>query len=218
MGEPFMPTPGGDKGDPGKDKKFEIMPKPELQEDWTEDKTETENGQPLKHRVLDEKGNAVYKEDRWYQKGEVPSPETVGGHRQTFHTYDDQGRVVEEVGQTLSTAPDNPKHEQQWKTTYEHGEGGSCTETGEIETGKDAGHKWRKTKEVKHLDSGRKIVTEKIEILAQGKNPEKSAPGKASVVVKYFKDKNWLGEKTTGKDGEEYVKLASGVEELPTWE
>ena len=213
-----MPTPGGDKGDLGQDKKFEIMSKPELKDGWDENTTETENGQPLKHRIFDEKGSAVYKEDRWYQEDQEPSPDTIGGHRQNFFTYDDQGRAVEEIGQTLSTAPDHPKHEQQWKTTYEHGEGGSCTTTGEIETGKDAGHKWQSTKEVQHLDDGRKIVTEKTKILEQGNNSEKPEPGPVSEVVKYFKDRKWLGEKSTDKEGNEHINLAGSVEELPNWE
>lgn len=219
MGEPKFPTPGEDRRDQGGEKKFEARTKPELGEGYTENSQKTENDQPLKYEVFDEKGNVIYREVRWYRKSETPSQETMGGHRQHFFKYDDQNRVTEEVGQALSTKPGDPEHEKQWRNSIEYGEDDSCVKTGTIETGPDTGHKWQAMSETKRLEDYRRIVTEITKILEQGQNLEKPDPGLTSKAVRYFKGREWLGTKTTDlRTNQEYENLAQGTKKLPDWE
>ncbi|PIS42804.1 MAG: hypothetical protein COT24_01590 [Candidatus Kerfeldbacteria bacterium CG08_land_8_20_14_0_20_40_16] len=199
-------------------KKLEIKPKPEIPKGGKENTSETENGQPLKHEILDENGNVIYHEEKWYQKDQTSSPETIGGHRQQFFQHDEQGRVVEEVGQSLSTKEGDPKHENQWKIVTEWGDKDDKTQIGIIETGPDAGHKWKTSKELIHdFGDGRKIVKETTEIIKQGKNPAKPSIG-TTEKIKFFKGKQWLGERTKDSSGKESKFLAAGVEKLPNWE
>lgn len=200
-------------------KKFEVKPKPEVPEGGSEDINETENGQPLKHEIKDTQGNVIYREEKWYQKDQEPSEETLGGHRQQFFQHDEQGLVIEEVGQTLSTKEGDPKHENQWKVVTEWGDKNDKTQIGMIETGPDAGHKWKTNTEVAHdFGDGRKIVKETTEIMKQGQNPNKPKRG-ASEKIKFFKGKRWLGERTKDlESGRESKFLAAGVEKLPDWE
>lgn len=60
---------------------FTEMPKPEVPEGVREEEEKTENGEPLKHKIFNENGEISYQRERWYRKGEVPSPDSLGGDR-----------------------------------------------------------------------------------------------------------------------------------------
>jgi hypothetical protein len=215
-----IPPSGDDSENQGEtESSFEAYAATEAVDGMEERTKKTENGQPLKREVADANGNTVYRESRWYQEGQDPSADTIAGHRQQFFEYDDQGRQVEELGQTLSTQEGDPKHENQWRVSSEYGEGGEKTQTGMIESGVDAGHSWKMERKVKEdFGDGRRILIETNEILEQGKNPEKAEAGPVSEKLKFFDGSKWVGDKVTNmQTGEVSEFLASGVEKLPNW-
>jgi hypothetical protein len=201
------------------ERKFEVYQAPELTDGMQENIQQTENGQPLKREVIDAKGNIIHREARWYQQGQEPSPDTLAGHRQQFFGYDEQGRQIEELGQTLSTQENDPKHENQWRINTEYGEGDSKTQTGRIESGIDAGHAWRISRDVyKDFGDGRRILIEVNEILEQGQNPDKPAVGPISQKLKYFDGQTWIGDRITNmQTGEETETVAKNIKQLPNW-
>ncbi|PIY96883.1 MAG: hypothetical protein COY66_02480 [Candidatus Kerfeldbacteria bacterium CG_4_10_14_0_8_um_filter_42_10] len=201
------------------EEKFEIKPKPEIPEGGRENKIDAENGQPLKYEVLDEGEHVTYREERWYQKDQVPSPETMGGHRQQFFQYDDQGRVTEEFGQTLSTEEGDPKHENQWRNTHQYPEDGGHILKGVIEHGKDKGHEWQTTTTEQPLGENGKVVIETNEILEQGQNLEKPEKGTIFEKRKYFDSAGvWVGnENIDHQTGEITHNFPKDATELPEW-
>ncbi|MFA6392096.1 MAG: hypothetical protein WCW66_05120 [Patescibacteria group bacterium] len=212
--------PGGDPGESDESKiNFNVFEPPELTDGMQERVKQTENGQPLKKEMVDANGNVLHREERWYQKDQEPSPDTLAGHRQQFFGYDDQGRQIEELGQTLSTQVGDPKHENQWRINTQYGEGDSKTQTGKIESGVDAGHSWKITRDVyKDFGDGRRILIEATEILEQGQNPEKPEVGPISQKLKYFDGNKWVGDKIKNmQTGEETETLAKDAKQLPNW-
>ena len=203
-------------------KKFEVLPPPEVTENHTEQKLKEQNGQSHIYKISNEKGQLIYKRSSWYDKP-TPEPDPEKdipvSDRQQFFTYDEQSRVTEKFGQTLSTKEGDPKHENQWRINHEYGEGGQHAQTGIIETGPDAGHSWQTTIEtVKDFGNGRRIVKETNTILEQGQNPNKPEKGTGFEKLKYFEGGKWLGETTTNlKTGETSEFLAPDVEKLPDW-
>lgn len=214
---PFLgPKPDNSENSPHK---FQVYATPEITGEMRETVKTTENGQPLKKEIFDTKGNVIHRESRWYQDGQKPSPDTLAGHRQQFFSYDEQGRQVEELGQTLSTQEGDPKHENQWRVTTEYGEGGAKTQTGAIETGVDTGHSWKIGREVyKDFGDGRRILVETNEILEQGQNPNKPRAGVISRKLKYFDGNIWIGDRITNiQTGEESISLGKNIKQLPDW-
>jgi hypothetical protein len=202
-----------------KAKKFEVKPKPEVPEGGSEQKQKAEKNKPEKNEIKDANGNVIHREEKWYEKDKKPTPETLKGHRQQFFKHDEQGRVVEEQGQALSTKEGDPKHENQWRIVTEWGEGDNRTRIGEIETGLDAGHKWKSSKELVHdFGDGRRIVKQTTEIMEQGQNKEKPAKGSKSEKIQFFKGKRWLGERVTDEKGRETTQFGAGITKLPDWE
>lgn len=195
------------------------MPRPEMKEGYKTARTQTENGQTLTEDILDQNNNLIHRDERWYQEGQAPSPEFVGGHRQTFYTYDEEGRPKDVIGQTLDTQPGDAKHENQWHLAHQY-DGGRDTVTGTIEHGQDKGHKWSKTEEViKDFGDGRKIIKETTEILDQGQNKKRPAAGEKHEKLKYFEGDKFIGEVSTNLNTGETSKpwLAEGIEKLPDW-
>lgn len=215
-----MPPTGDNSENQGEtEANFEIYTAPEITEGIQENIKTTENGQPLKKEITDTNGNVIYRESQWYQQDQEPAPDTLAGHRQQFFGYDDQGRQIEELGQTLSTQKGDSKHENQWRINTKYGEGESKIQTGIIESGADAGHAWRITRDVyKDFGNERRILIETNEILEQGQNPEKPIAGPVSQKLKFFDGHKWLGDKTKNmQTGEETENLAANVKQLPNW-
>jgi len=199
------------------EKQFELMAPPEAKPGYSANVSETENGEPLNRTITDEKGRTIYYEEYWYVKDKVPSPDSLGGHRQEFSDYDPKGRVSTEVGQNF---PDDPKHkDHQWKIEHSYGEeDGSHTMSGVIETGPEAGHRWKTIEQIRDLDATRRIIVETTEILEQGKSQDKPVAGSVFRKTKFFENDEYLGEKAELPDGQVKPTLAPGVEELPNWQ
>ena len=207
------------------EKKFEVMSPPEVTENHTEQKLKEQNDRSHIHEISNEKRQLIYKRSSWYDKP-TPEPDPEKdipiSDRQQFLTYDEQNRVTEELGQTLSTNEGDPKHENQWRTTTEYTKDGQ-TPTGKIETGPDSGHTWQEIeKEIKRFDDGRRIVEVMNTITAQGQNMKKPEKGDQFKKVQYWMGNKWLCEQVYhlggSKKGQVTEQFADGVEKkIPDW-
>ncbi len=163
---------------------FENPPKKSPEHPKQETLKQTKDGFWLKQIMKKEKGRLVYERKKLFIDRIHPQEGKEKYDYEKHFKYDEEGRLIREQGQDFLK-------KNEWRKDFEWEKGKMVSETGEILSGHDKGHKWHKS--FKRDEQGN-VILEEGETLEQGINPNKSPKGHKWRKRHFYKNGKWVGE------------------------